>query len=1195
MIMTNDFSSGDIPSSDNDDTLGLARTPLTLDDVQIENMAGNLASGSSHAPDQPAIEFDPDADLHIDFGDLGSGSSAYSPQASSGNIETACSFITGVAGSGKCLARGTLVMLHTGRSVPVESIQPGDLVMGPDSLPRKVMGLSSGYGDMFRVIPVKGEPYEVNKSHILTLKMSRKSYRKNPVIDISLQEYFKQTGCFRRDAKGFKVGIDLPLREVPIDPYFLGVWLGDGTSTNLQITNPEIEIIDYVKEFTRLSGLLYTFRESRRGNSCPYISVHCNGTKRNPNPLTLKFRDMNLFNNKHVPDVYKYNDKSVRLSILAGLLDTDGHLSAGCFDYLSKVERLSDDVVFLARSVGLAAYKQECQKSCQVEGFLGTYFRVSISGNLDIIPTIVPRKKASPRRQIKDVLVTGISVVPIGMGYYYGFELDGDGRFVLGDFTVTHNSYAVKKQLEDDPEFAVLCATTGISAINLNAITIHSLLGFFDTDSLRDAYLSGAAQRKLKKLVDESYKNVVIDEVSMLSKDSLDLLVRVFDDVNQNLAVTQKPIGLILTGDFMQLPPIADKRVAPGSRVKAATPWAFDALSWHRFEAKTTRLTKIWRQTDQQFLDALNYARAGKGSEAAGILAASGVAFNSTVDLEFDGTTLVGKNDEVDRFNQIALDRVKGRLIGLPARRWGKQRNEWKNIPERTVVREGAYVMLLSNRYNEFRELEYANGDCGHVKGIQPSQIPGEPPTIMVELVRNNKLVYVSSIVRNVESKDKPDDMSGEVDIPSKDDLGKWIGKQHYRGAAKKYVAGQVEYFPIRLAYATTVHKCVDVNERVPVFGRGMTKLSNVEQGSITPHGQILAVADTIRKAITIRTDRGYEIVCSAEHRWQTKNGMLETQNLSFGDSIQLALGRPFPGSNQVSPELAWVMGALVGDGNYSDQRDGTLHMSCAQDFELGDRFKQYVNQVEGLRCEWRSDKRGLHSTSKPFRRRLFDLGLNYVTAHEKTIPESIWEAGWEAWGAFLQGLFDADGHVGKSFIVLTCASTQMAKDVQNMLLALGILSKRRKFDVGYQGKASRYWQVTVASSGLSDFRERVGFSIIRKREKLATIKPNRAFTRTDGFDQIVAIEYSDKTIAMRDVEIAAPHVMSFGPFIGHNSQGLSLDRCQIDFRGWMMGGAAMGYTAMSRCRTLEGLRIVGRREDVGSKCKADARVLRWL
>ena len=71
----------------------------------------------------------------------------------------------------------------------------------------------------------------------------------------------------------------------------------------------------------------------------------------------------------------------------------------------------------------------------------GTYYRTCIHGKgLEEIPVKCERKKVQPRRQIKDALTTRIKVVPKGVDYYYGVELDGNHRYLLGDFTVTHNT-----------------------------------------------------------------------------------------------------------------------------------------------------------------------------------------------------------------------------------------------------------------------------------------------------------------------------------------------------------------------------------------------------------------------------------------------------------------------------------------------------------------------------------------------------------------------------------------------------------------------------------------------------------------------------------------------------------------------------------------------------------------------------------
>jgi superfamily II DNA or RNA helicase len=143
---------------------------------------------------------------------------------------------------------------------------------------------------------------------------------------------------------------------------------------------------------------------------------------------------------KFVPYEYKTASRQARLDVLAGLLDTDGHCSKGTgYDFISKSMQLSTDVVFIARSLGLMANMRPCEKYSQL-GTGGTYWRVSISGDADIIPCRIPRKKANARRQRKDVLVHGFDVEPVGVGDYYGFEIDGDHLYLDGNFIRHHNS-----------------------------------------------------------------------------------------------------------------------------------------------------------------------------------------------------------------------------------------------------------------------------------------------------------------------------------------------------------------------------------------------------------------------------------------------------------------------------------------------------------------------------------------------------------------------------------------------------------------------------------------------------------------------------------------------------------------------------------------------------------------------------------
>jgi len=345
----------------------------------------------------------------------------------------------------------------------------------------------------------------------------------------------------------------------------------------------------------------------------------------------------------------------------------------------------------------------------------------------------------------------------------------------------TGKTWMWRERIAADPTSGILAATTGIAAINLGTTTLNALLRFFDTDSLRDAYLQGSLVRRLKELRDD-YRRIVIDEVSMMDGDQLSILVRAALECNSFLSPAP-PLGLTLVGDFAQLPPVKAR-------------WAFESDEWHRFDAHTTRLTKVWRQDAGPFLEALNLTRVGDGGGAAELLSREGLEWHSALDIQFDGTTIVSKNDQVDRYNGMALDRLSGATFSLGNRRWGKQRGEWKQVPDRVTLKRGALVMLLSNSYDEEGDMLYANGDTGHVEEWYGS-------SLQVRLVRNGQLVGVERVIRDVGQKRKPDGWPAY----RANGHGEWLPSPHWMPNRRRFVEGQLEYWPVRLAYASTVHR----------------------------------------------------------------------------------------------------------------------------------------------------------------------------------------------------------------------------------------------------------------------------------------------------------------------------------------------------------------------------------------------------
>jgi hypothetical protein len=400
--------------------------------------------------------------------------------------------LKGPMGVGKCHAKDTKILMYDGSIKNVQDIVVGDIVMGDDSTPRRVLSLGQGEDMMYDIIPTKGEKYTVNSEHILCLKQSgvgcircvrgtafktirfdnmekKLKYKSFPsydeateylngftdedhITELSVKEYLKLSDDVKDNwLKGYRTGVEFPHKTVDFDPYILGLWLGDGCSSSTMISSQDAVILGYLNKTLPEYGLMlnyysqydYRIRGIRKGDNVMMDVLHRHG----------------LIENKHIPDVYKLNDRDTRLKVLAGLVDTDGYTWNNTIEIAQKSDRLASDIVFLARSLGFACYVARREKSCEYKGETrtGIYNIITISGDTSEIPIRIERKKPTERLQKKDVLVTAIDVKCVGTGTYYGFTLDGNSRYVLGDFTVTHNTsfarHGVAKVLQRPFEF----------------------------------------------------------------------------------------------------------------------------------------------------------------------------------------------------------------------------------------------------------------------------------------------------------------------------------------------------------------------------------------------------------------------------------------------------------------------------------------------------------------------------------------------------------------------------------------------------------------------------------------------------------------------------------------------------------------------------------------------------------------------
>lgn len=260
------------------------------------------------------------------------------------------------------------------------------------------------------------------------------------VFDMSIQDYMELNNTTKMRLAGIRCDCVLwDKKKISLDPYILGLWLGDGNSNGYEYTcygEKDHEIIDYLQTWCGENNITITQRDK-------YHYRFSNDKSKSP--MRHFLNQYNLINNKHIPIDYIVNDRDTRLKVLAGIIDTDGTVQRdGTRIVITQGlnhEKLAKDIVFIARSLGFYCSFTIKKTSWKSNGILkkGTCYNINISGNLEDIPTKLPRKKCS-NIKVQSYKTTGqIKIKDIGIDDYIGIEIDSNQRFVINDFTVTHN------------------------------------------------------------------------------------------------------------------------------------------------------------------------------------------------------------------------------------------------------------------------------------------------------------------------------------------------------------------------------------------------------------------------------------------------------------------------------------------------------------------------------------------------------------------------------------------------------------------------------------------------------------------------------------------------------------------------------------------------------------------------------------
>ncbi|KQX05097.1 MULTISPECIES: ATP-dependent DNA helicase [unclassified Leifsonia] len=338
------------------------------------------------------------------------------------------------------------------------------------------------------------------------------------------------------------------------------------------------------------------------------------------------------------------------------------------------------------------------------------------------------------------------------------------GRAGTGKSTLlNHLNWHTEKQI-------VIAAPTGVAALNVGGQTIHSLfrlpIGLIADHDIDQ----NDATRKLLNTID----TLVIDEVSMVSADLIDAMDRSLRQARKKPFTAFGGVQVVLFGDPYQLAPVpgdADERAYFTDHYRSM--WFFDAKVWQEADLRIFELGQIHRQNDAEFRHMLNAVRHGQvTAEVGGRLNYMGARRPLP---EEGAITLATRNDAVNRINASALARLRGKSQANEADISGDFAGRAYPADLKLELKVGAQVMFLRNDSAIDGGPRWVNGTIGVVTGITD--------TVQVE---------VDGEVHHVE--------------PATWEKFKYTYNATTKKLSKDIVA-EFTQFPLRLAWAVTIHK----------------------------------------------------------------------------------------------------------------------------------------------------------------------------------------------------------------------------------------------------------------------------------------------------------------------------------------------------------------------------------------------------
>ncbi|MBD3789139.1 MAG: AAA family ATPase [Campylobacterales bacterium] len=316
----------------------------------------------------------------------------------------------------------------------------------------------------------------------------------------------------------------------------------------------------------------------------------------------------------------------------------------------------------------------------------------------------------------------------------------------------------------------VSLGSTGVSAVNIGGFTVHSFFVFGIASNFEELAAHDRHAKKrlsdLKKVL-KATDLIIIDEISMVSADLMDMIAYRLNHYGY--------LGKVLfVGDFFQLPPV--QKSTPSSHLFSERLYAFESSAWDAFELTVIELTVMKRTQDAEFTHILNKVRRGMCDDE--VITYMQRLWNTPMPQE-EPTYLFGRNVEVEQTNRARINQLdtEETILFADLTMHGnvheKKLSGWKAmlpISEHLTLKEGVPVLFTVNKWGKF-----VNGERGILTKIEDDYLIVEKEEEFVRVERHDFDL---------------------LDMAVKED-----------GTIESIALATLSQFPLKLAYAVTIHK----------------------------------------------------------------------------------------------------------------------------------------------------------------------------------------------------------------------------------------------------------------------------------------------------------------------------------------------------------------------------------------------------